>query len=74
MQVEFKETLEEIKMEYDRRVQRIEAAYNLLASLHTETMCELVETRKRMDAMSASWWWMLKHRIAIKLGMRKELE
>ena len=26
MQVEFKETLEEIKMEYDRRVQRIEAA------------------------------------------------
>jgi len=74
MQVEFKETLEEIKMEYDRRVQRIEAAYNLLASLHTETMCELVETRKRMDAMSANWWWMFKHRISIKLGMRKELE
>jgi len=34
MQVEFKETLEEIKMDYDRRLKRIEAAYNLLASLH----------------------------------------
>ena len=74
MQVDFKETLEEIKMEYDRRVQRIEAAYNLLASLHTETMCELVETRKQMDAMSASWWWMLKHRISVKLGRTKKWE
>jgi hypothetical protein len=74
MQVEFKETLEEIKMEYDRRLKRIEAAYNLLASLHTETMCELVETRKRMDAMSANWWWMFKHHISIKLRLRKELE
>jgi len=72
--VEMKENIEDIKFEYDLRVKRIEAAYNLLASLHTETMCELVETRKHMDAMSANWWWMLKHRIAVKLRLRKELE
>ena len=74
MRIEMKETLEEIKTEYDRRITHIEAAYNRLASLHTETMCELVETRKRMDAMSASWWWMLKHRVAVKFGMTGRFE
>lgn len=49
---------------------QIEEAYNRLAMLHTETMAELVATRKRMDAMSRSWWWMLKHRIQTLLGMK----
>jgi hypothetical protein len=49
-------------------------AYTRLSFLHTETMAELVATRERMDAMSASWWWMLKHRIAVKLGMTGRFE
>lgn len=43
---------------------QIQAAYERLSMLHTETMAELTETRKRMDAMSASWWRMLCHRVA----------
>ena len=52
-------TLEEMKEAYER-----------LAMLHTETMAELHETRKRMDAMSNSWTWMFKHWIQKKLGMK----
>jgi hypothetical protein len=37
--------------------------------LHTETMAELVETQKRMNEMSKSWWSMLKFRIKVKLGL-----
>jgi hypothetical protein len=44
-------------------IEEIEKAYNRLAMLHSETMAELIETRKRMDMMSSSWWLMLKHRI-----------
>lgn len=44
-------------------IEEIEKAYNRLAMLHTETMAELIATRKQMDAMSRSWWLMLKHRI-----------
>lgn len=44
-------------------IEEIEKAYNRLAMLHTETMAELITTRKQMDAMSRSWWLMLKHRI-----------
>jgi hypothetical protein len=47
----------------------MELAYNRLAMLHTETMAELVETRKRMDEMSKSWWKMLVFRIKVKLGL-----
>ena len=54
---------------YAERIQKTEEAYTRLSFLHIETMAELVATRERMDAMSASWWWMLKHRIAVKLGM-----
>lgn len=57
------------KFHYDMRMKKIEEAYTRLSFLHTETMAELVATRERMDAMSASWWWMLKHRIAVKLGL-----
>jgi hypothetical protein len=72
--VEMKENIEDLKFEYDRRVERLERAYTRLSFLHTETMAELVATRERMDAMSASWWWMLKHRIAVKLGMTSRFE
>jgi hypothetical protein len=54
-------------MKDDKEIQR---AYELLAMLHTETMAELVETQRRMDAMSRSWWRMLKHRIKTVLNMK----
>ena len=50
---------------------QIQAAYERLAMLHTETMAELVETRKRMDVMSSSWWWMLKHRVKVLMGLKE---
>ena len=50
-------------------MEKYEAAYNRLAMLHTETMAELVETRKRMDAMSGSWWMLFKHWVQCKLKM-----
>jgi hypothetical protein len=66
--------LSELQVDYEARIKRVEEAYTRLSFLHTETMAELVETRKRLDAMSASWWWMLKHRIAVKLGLIKNYE
>ena len=48
--------------------EQLQAAYERLAVLHTETMAELVETQKRMDAMSKSWWLMLKHRIKVLMA------
>jgi hypothetical protein len=48
--------------------EQMQAAYERLAMLHTETMAELVATRERMDAMSKSWWLMLIHRIKVLLG------
>lgn len=48
----------------------IQAAYERLAMLHTETMAELHETRKRMDTMSSNWWWMFKHWAQCKLRMK----
>lgn len=47
---------------------KIQKAYEILAMLHTETMAELVETQRRMDAMSRCWWPMLKHRVKTVLG------
>lgn len=44
-------------------IDEIQKAYERLAMLHTETMAELIATRKQMDAMSRSWWLMFKHRI-----------
>lgn len=52
-------------------IEKLELAYNRLAMLHTETMAELVETQKRMDAMSKSWWSMLKYRVKRKIGLEK---
>jgi hypothetical protein len=49
--------------------EKIKLAYERLSMLHTETMAELVETRKRMDAMSKSWWVMLVYRVKSKLGL-----
>ena len=46
--------------------EEMEMAYQRLAMLHTETMAELVETRKRMDMMSCSWWLMFKHWVKSK--------
>ena len=48
--------------------EQMQAAYERLAILHTETMAELVKTQERMDAMSKSWWLMLKHRIKVLMG------
>lgn len=55
-------------------MEQIEAAYNRLAMLHTETMAELVETRKRMDAMSSSWRWMFVHWVKVKLGIKNRYD
>lgn len=52
-------------------IEKLELAYTRLAMLHTETMAELVETQKRMDMMSKSWWSMLKYRIKRKIGLEK---
>jgi hypothetical protein len=49
--------------------EEMELAYNRLAMLHTETMCELVETQKRMKEMSRSWPKMLLFRIKLRLGL-----
>jgi hypothetical protein len=49
--------------------EKLQAAYERLAMLHTETMAELVETRRRMDAMSSSWRWMFVHWVKTKLGL-----
>jgi hypothetical protein len=54
--------------------QKLQAAYERLAFMHTATMAELVETQRRMDAMSRSWWSMLKYRIKRKLGFIKDYE
>lgn len=50
--------------------EQMQAAYERLAMLHTETMAELVETQRRlkqlqdsMDQMSHDWWALLKRRI-----------
>ena len=53
---------------------QMQMAYERLAMLHTETMAELVETQRRMNAMSSSWWRMLKHRIKLKLRLIKDYE
>jgi len=58
-------------MKDDKDVQR---AYEMLAMLHTETMAELVATQQRMDAMSRSWWRMLKHRIKVLLNMENRYD
>ena len=41
----------------------LEKAYQMLSSLHSETMLELIQTQQMMDEMSGRWWRMLKHRI-----------
>ena len=53
---------------------QIQAAYERLAMLHTETMAELVAAQRRADAMSRSWWSMLKYQIKRKLGLIKDYE
>jgi hypothetical protein len=53
---------------------QIQEAYERLAMLHTETMAELVAAQRRADAMSKSWWSMLKYRIKRKLGLIKDYE
>ena len=54
--------------------QKLQAAYERLAFMHTGTMAELVATQQRMDTMSRSWWSMLKYRIKRKLGLIKDYE
>jgi hypothetical protein len=41
----------------------LEKAYLLISKAHTDTMLELIQTRKQMDEMSSGWFSMLKHRI-----------
>jgi hypothetical protein len=54
--------------------EQMEQAYLRLSVLHSETMGELVETRERMDAMSRSWWMMLKHRIKVLLRIEERYD
>ncbi len=51
---------------------KIQAAYERLAMMHMETMNELTETYKRMDAMSHSWWPLFLHwcKLKLRLGNR----
>lgn len=51
-------------------IEKLELAYNKLSMMHTETLVELIETKRRMDIMSKSWWAMLKHSVKAKLGMK----
>lgn len=48
----------------------MQKAYERLAMLHTETMAELVETQKRMRAMSGQWWPLFLHWLQIKLKLK----
>jgi len=41
----------------------LKKAYLLISKAHTETMLQLMQTRKQMDAMSSGWLSMLIHRI-----------
>lgn len=50
----------------------MQKAYERLAMLHTETMAELVETQRRMDRMSATWWPLFKHWLATKLHLPRK--
>lgn len=52
----------------------MEAAYNRLAMLHTETMAELVATRQRLDNMSSLWWPLFKQWVKAKLGIANRYE
>jgi hypothetical protein len=53
---------------------KIQEAYERLAFMHAATITELVATQRRMDAMSRSWWSMLKYRIKRKMGLIKDYE
>ena len=46
------------------------AEYERLAFLHTETMAELVRVQRHLDCISANWWELLKHRIKTILGIK----
>ena len=54
--------------------QKMQAAYERLALMHTSTMAELVRTQQQMDCMSRSWWRMLKYLIKRKLGFIEDYE
>ena len=54
--------------------QKMQAAYERLAFMHTSTMAELVRTQQQMDCMSKSWWRMLKYLIKRKLGFIEDYE
>ena len=49
---------------------KIQAGYERLAFLHTETMAELVRVQRHLDCISANWWELLKHRIKTILGIK----
>jgi len=49
---------------------RLQAGYDRLAFLHTETMAELVRVQRDLDCISANWWELLKHRIKTILGIK----
>jgi hypothetical protein len=52
----------------------LEQAYLMISKAHTETMLELIETKQQMDAMSASWWRMLKHRIKWRFNINSRFD
>ena len=52
----------------------LEQAYLLISKAHTETMLELIETKQRMDAISANWWAMLKHRIKWRFNVESRFD
>ena len=47
----------------------LEQAYLLISKAHTETMLELVQTRKQLDAMASGWFRMLIHRIKWRFNL-----
>ena len=49
----------------------MQAAYERLAMLHTETMAELVETQRRMRRMPRAWWPLFKCWVKLHLGLKK---
>jgi hypothetical protein len=48
---------------------KIQVAYERLALMHMETMNELTDTYKRMDAMSHCWWPLFLHWCKLKLRL-----
>lgn len=52
----------------------LEKAYLLISKAHTETMLELMQTRKQMDEVASGWFSMLKHRIKWRFNIQNRFD